>query len=94
MTEPTERATEIVVTVNGAEPDLNRGKLAVTTHLVTHLTQRVHGTWIADSSGGAVWHFTVVPRQVQILQDDLKSVWAGEPATVTWLAIGRREGIG
>jgi hypothetical protein len=94
MAEPTVRASEVVLTINTGEADLNRGKLAVTIHLLTYLTERVHGSWIADSAGGAVWHFAIAPTHVQILRDDLKVVWAGEPATVTWLTVARREGIG
>lgn len=94
MTEPTQRVTEVVLTINTGEADLDRGKLAVTIHLLTYLTERVHGSWIADSAGGAAWHFAISPTHVQILRDDLKVVWAGEPATVTWLTVARREGIG
>jgi len=94
MSEPTGRAAEVVVTINTAEADLDRGKLAVTIHLLTYLTERIHGSWIADTAVGAVWHFTIAPTHVQTLRDDLKVVWAGEPATVTWLTVARREGIG
>jgi hypothetical protein len=94
MTGPTERATEVVVTINSGEADLDRGKLAVTIHLLTYLTERIHGSWIADTAGGAAWHFAIAPTHVQTLQDDLKVVWAGEPATVTWLTVARAEGIG
>jgi hypothetical protein len=94
MTESTERASEVVLTIDTGDADLNRGKLAVTTHLLTYLTERVHGSWIADSAGGAVWHFAIAPTHVPLLRDDLKVVWAGEPATVTWLTVARREGIG
>ncbi len=44
MTGPTEHASEVVLTINTGRADLDRGKLAVTIHLLTYLTERIHGS--------------------------------------------------
>jgi hypothetical protein len=93
MSQPAGHASEVVLTVSAGEATLNRGKLAVTIHLLTYLTEQVHGSWVADSAAGAAWHFAIAPTHVQILKDDLKAVWAGEPATVTWLTVAGREDV-
>jgi hypothetical protein len=93
MSHPAGHASEVVLTVSSADAALNRGKLAVTVHLLTYLTEQVHGSWVPDSSGGAAWHFAIAPTHAQTLKDDLKAVWVGEPATVTWLAVAGREEV-
>jgi hypothetical protein len=93
MSHPAGQAAEVVLTVSAGEEKLNRGKLAVTVHLLTYLTEQIHGSWVADSAGGAAWHFAIAPTHVQILKDDLRAVWGGEPATVTWLTVAGREDV-
>jgi hypothetical protein len=93
MSHPAGHASEVVLTVSAIQPTMNRGKLAVTIHLLTYLTEQVHGSWLADSADGAVWHFAIAPTHVQTLKDDLKAVWAGEPATVTWLTVADHEAV-
>jgi hypothetical protein len=93
MSQSAGHASEVVLTVNPGAGTLNRGKLAVTVHLLTYLTEQVHGSWVPDSSGGAAWHFAIAPTHAQTLKDDLKAVWVGEPATVTWLAVAGREEV-
>jgi hypothetical protein len=93
MPQPAGHASEVVLTVSTGEAALNRGKLAVTVHLLRYLTEQVHGSWVPDSAGGAAWHFAIAPTHAQTLKDDLKAVWLGEPATVTWLAIAGREEV-
>jgi hypothetical protein len=93
MSQPAGHASEVVLTVSPGEETLNRGKLAVTVHLVTYLTEQVHGSWVPDAAGGAAWHFAIAPTHAQTLKDDLKAVWIGEPATVTWLAVAGREEV-
>jgi hypothetical protein len=93
MSQPAGPASEVVLTVSAGEAPLNRGKVAVTVHLLTYLTEQVHGSWVPDSSGGAAWHFAIAPTHAQILKDDLRAVWVGEPATVTWLAVAGREEV-
>jgi hypothetical protein len=92
MSQPAGHVSEVVLTVAG-DAALNRGKLAVTVHLLTYLTAQVHGSWIPEGTGGAAWHFTIAPTHIQILKDDLKAVWSGEPATVTWLTVAGREDV-
>jgi hypothetical protein len=93
MSQPAGHASDVVLTVTAGESPLNRGKLAVTVHLLTYLTEHVHGSWIPDSGGGAAWHFAIALTHVQILKDDLKAVWAGEPATAIWLTVAGREDV-
>jgi hypothetical protein len=93
MSQPTGQASDVVLTVTAGQATLNRGKLAVTVHLLTYLTEQLRGSWIADSAGGAAWHFAIAPTHVQILKDDLKAVWAGEPAAVTWLTVATSENV-
>jgi hypothetical protein len=93
MSQPAGHAADVVLTVSAGEATLNRGKLAVTIHLLTYLTEQVHGSWVPGSGGGAAWHFAIAPTHVQTLKDDLKAVWAGEPATVTWLTVAGREDV-
>jgi len=93
MSQPAGHASDVVLTVSAVEPKLNHGKVAVTVHLLTYLTEQVHGSWVADSVGGAAWHFAIAPTHVQILKDDLRAVWAGEPATVTWLTVADSETV-
>ncbi len=93
MSHPAGQASEVVLTVTSGDAILNRGKLAVTVHLLTYLTEQVHGSWVPDSAGGAAWHFAIAPTHAQTLKDDLKAVWIGEPATVTWLAVAGREEV-
>jgi hypothetical protein len=93
MPQPAGTASDVVLTIKAGEATLNRGKLAVTIHLLTYLTNQIHGSWAPESAGGAAWHFAIAPTHVQILKDDLKAVWAGEPATVTWLTVASREDI-
>jgi hypothetical protein len=93
MSHPAGQASEVVLTVSSGDATLNRGKLAVTVHLLTYLTEQVHGSWVPDSAGGAAWHFAIAPTHAQTLKDDLRAVWIGEPATVTWLAIAGHEEV-
>jgi hypothetical protein len=93
MSELSGHASEVVLTISAGEPALNRGKLAVTVHLLTYLTEQIHGSWVHDSAGGAVWHFAIAPTHIQTLKDDLKAVWAGEPAAVAWLTVAGREDV-
>lgn len=93
MSQPAGHASEVVLTVSAVEPALNRGKLGVTIHLLTYLTEQIHGSWISDAAGGAAWHFAVAPTHVQTLKDDLRAVWAGEPAKVAWLTVTGREDV-
>lgn len=91
MSQPAGQAFDVVLTVSAGQATLDRGKLAVTVHLLTYLTEQVHGSWVTDPAGSAAWHFAIAPTHAQTLQDDLRAVWLGEPATVTWLAIASRE---
>jgi hypothetical protein len=93
MSQPAGPASEVVLTVGAGDATLNRGKLAVTVHLLTYLTEQVHGSWVPDPAGGAAWHFAIAPTHVQTLKDDLKAVWIGERAAVTWLTVAGREDI-
>lgn len=93
MSQPAGPASEVLLTVRAGQAALNRGKLAVTVHLLKYLTEQIHGSWVPDSAGDAAWHFIIAPTHAQTLKDDLKAVWIGEPATVTWLAIAGREEI-
>jgi hypothetical protein len=93
MSQPAGHASEVVLTASAGEAGLNRGKLAVTNHLLTYLTEQVHGSWVPDSSAGAAWHFAIAHTHVQTLKDDLRAVWAGEPVTVTWLTVASRENV-
>jgi hypothetical protein len=93
MSQAAGHASDVVLTVSAGEATLNRGKLAVTIHLLTYLTEQVHGSWVADSAGGAAWHFAIAPTHVQILKDDLRAVWVGESATVSWLTVAGREDV-
>jgi hypothetical protein len=93
MSQPAGHASDVVLTISVGEASLNRGKLAVTVHLLTYLTEQVLGSWVPDSAGGAVWHFAIAPTHVQTLKDDLKAVWSGEPAKVAWLTVANRDDI-
>jgi hypothetical protein len=93
MSQSAGQASDVVLTVAASEPTLNRGKLAVTIHLLTYLTEQIHGSFLPDPAGGAAWHFAIAPTHVQILKDDLRAVWVGEPATVTWLTVAGREEV-
>jgi hypothetical protein len=93
MSQPAGHASEVVLTVSAGEAALNRGKLAVTVHLLTYLTDQVLGSWVPDSSGGAAWHFAIAPTHVQTLKDDMKAVWAGERAKVRWLIVAGSEDV-
>jgi hypothetical protein len=93
MSQPAGHASDVVLTATASEATLNRGKLAVTVHLLTYLTEQIHGSWVADPAGGAAWHFAIAPTHVQTLKDDLKAVWAGEHATVTWLTVAHGEHV-
>jgi hypothetical protein len=93
MAQSAGQATDVVLTVSAGEATVNRGKLAVTIHLLTYLTEQVHGSWVADSAAGAAWHFAIAPTHIQTLKDDLKAVWTGEPATVSWLTVAGHEKV-
>ncbi len=93
MSQSAGQASDVVLTVAASDSTLNRGKLAVTIHLLTYLTEQIHGSWLPDPAGGAAWHFAIAPTHVQILKDDLRAVWVGEPATVTWLTVAGHEEV-